>query len=61
MYNASELNNMETIENNLAYGELKIDSDKTRVYIDNSNKTITVEESIDGFEDETWDVEQYQF
>jgi hypothetical protein len=61
MYNTNELNNMGTIENNLVYGELKIDTDKTRVYIDNNSRTITVEESIDGFEDECWDVEQYQF
>lgn len=53
MYNKDKLKSMLTIENNMVYGELKIDTDKTRVYINDKN-TVTVEEYINGFENNYW-------
>lgn len=59
MYNKDELKSMRTIENNLAYGTLKVDTDETRVYID-ENDIVTVETFVNGYDENYWDVdEQY--
>ena len=55
MINKNDLMNMETIENNMVYGDLKIDTDKMRVYISDEN-IVTVEEYINGYEENFWEV-----
>ena len=41
-YTVEELKEMETIENNSVFGELKVDTDKERVYLDSQNNEINV-------------------
>jgi len=60
--NIKNLLQMETIENNLAYGELKINTDKERIYID--TKSRKVYQSLLGYDfngAESWETEEYSF
>lgn len=56
-YSVKQLEQMETLANNNVYGELKINTDKKRVYLDAG--VINIETYVNGLDESYWVVESY--
>lgn len=60
MFSVQELTKMKTIRTG-AYGQLKVESDREKVWFNPKTKEVTVEEYVDGYDNAFWDVtEEYK-
>lgn len=57
----SNLLALDTIEDNAAFGLLKIETDKEKVYVSESDKKVFVSTLINGIEDSYFDTVDYSF